>query len=213
MLRHYLYLTILLFSIIFSGCGADKKIRGPLFLEPVSPPAEAKGFTITPDGEIIFEALSVKFILRPLRSVRTDDPKLIQALVADGFVILDMEITNMTESDKVIFNPAMSSLMDNKSDYKKPLEFTALYQVAMNRGMERTLNRELKGKFFDTNIIIRASNKTRKFLIFTPFTKNGNKARLTIQEVYIGNKTIKITFPFKLTQAGEKNLPSKTNHE
>ena len=213
MFRTYLSLTFLLFTIIFAGCGADKKIRGPLFLEPSPPPVEAKGFTITPEGEIVFEALSVKFTLKPLRSVRADDPKLIRALVADGFVILDMEIANMTESDKVMFNPAMSSLMDNKSDYKKPLEFTALYQVAMGRGMERTLNRELKGRFFDTNIIIRAGNRTKRFLIFTPFTKNGNKAALTLQEVYIGNKTIRIAFPFKLTEPDEKNPPVKTNHE
>lgn len=200
MLRTYLSISILLLFMIFSGCGADKKIRGPLFLEPSPPPVEAKGYTLGTDGEIVFEALSVKFTLKPLRSIRADDPKLIRTLVADGFVILDIEIANMTESDKVILNPAMSSLMDNKSDYKKPLEFTALYQVAMNKGMERTLNRELKGKFFDTNIIIRAGNKTRRFLIFTPFTKNGNKARLTFQEVYIGNRTIKLTFPFKLSE-------------
>ena len=106
----------------------------------------------------------------------------------------------MTESDKVIFNPAMASLMDNKSSYKKPLEYTALYQVAMHKDMERTLNRELKGRFFDTNEIIRAGKKINKFLIFTPFTKNGEKAKLTLQEVYIGKKTIQIAFPFLLSE-------------
>ena len=69
--------------------------------------------------------------------------------------------------------------------------------------MERTLNRELKGRFYDSNEIIRAGKKSKKFLIFTPFTKDGEKAELTFQEVYIGNETIKITFPFLLTEEGE----------
>jgi hypothetical protein len=200
MLRTYLFISIAIFTIILSGCGAGKEIRGPLFLEPAPPPVNTEGFKVSPDGEINFEALSVKFILKPLRSVRESDPKLIQALVADGFIIIDMEIINMNENGKVMFNPSMSALRDNRSGYKKPLEYTALYQVAMRKRMERTLNRELKGRFFDTNEIVRAGKKINKFLIFTPYTGKGKKANLILQEVYIGNETIRITFPFLLTE-------------
>ena len=49
--------------------------------------------------------------------------------------------------------------MDNKSSYKKPLEYTALFSVAMGKKMERSLNRELKGRFFDTNEIVRAGKR------------------------------------------------------
>jgi hypothetical protein len=200
MLRHCLLLSILLFTLTIAACGGDKEIRGPLFLASTPPPEEAEGFTLGSGGEIIFEALDVRFTLIPLRSVRPDDPKLIQSLVADSFIIIDMEIVNMTEGSKVIFNPAMSALQDDKGSYKKPLEFTALYQVAMHKGMERTLNRELKGRFYDTNAVIRAGKRTKRFLIFTPFTKEGEEARLTLQEVYIGNETMRISFPFKLSE-------------
>lgn len=198
MLRNCLIVSTLLFMIFFSACGANKKIRGPFFLELAPINKKSEGFTHGPGGELIFEAFSVRFSLTPLRSVRAGDPRLIQALMTQGFVIIDMEITNMTTSDKVMFNPSMSSLMDNKLHFKKPLEFTALYRIAMRMKMERTLNRELKGRFFDTNQIVRPGRTIRKFLIFTPFREAGKKAQLNLQEVYIGNKTIQIRFPFLL---------------
>ena len=204
MFRTYLLIPLFIFTIILTAaCGGDKEIRGPLFLASTPPPEEAKGFTLGSGGDMIFEALDVSLTLTPLRSVRPGDPKLIQSLIADAFIIIDMEILNMTEDSKVIFNPSMSSLQDDKGSYKKPLEFTTLYQVAMHKGMERTLNKELKGRFYDTNVIIHAGKKTKRFLIFTPFTKDGEEAQLTLQELYIGNETIRVTFPFQLTEPGE----------
>ena len=202
MLRTILVVSILLFSFALFGCGGPKKPKPFLFLQPIS--VKAAGYTLIDDSTLVFEEKSVRLTLTILRTPEESDVKLIQQLISEGYHVISMEIVNKTTSEKMIFNPSMSTLMSNILGLRKPLDYTSLYEVAMRKELERTLNRELKGAFYDSNETIRAGKTTRKLLIFKPFDTLTTKARLTIQEFYIGNDTISLSFPFKMTEEGDE---------
>jgi hypothetical protein len=198
MLRTIIFASFLFLSLTLLGCGGPKKPKPIQYLKPLN--INAAGYTLVDDDTFIFEEKSVKLTLITLRTPDKSDAALIKALIKEGYLIVSMEIVNKTEGEKIIFNPSMTSLMSNIMGIRKPLDFTSLYQVAMAKEMERTLNRELKGAFYDSNEIVHAGRTTKKLLIFLPFDTRTIRAKLTIQEFYIGTDTINLGFPFKMIE-------------
>ena len=200
MLRNILLASFLFLSLTLVACGGPKKPKPHLYLQPMN--IKTAGYTLLNSDTFVFEEKSVRLTLKTLRTPFKSDAALIKALIQDGYLVISMEIVNKTADEKMIFNPSMTTLMSNILGLRKPLEYTSLYQVAMAKEMERTLNRELKGAFYDSNETIRAGKTTSKLLIFMPFDTFTTKARLTIQEFYIGTDTISLSFPFKMTTEG-----------
>ncbi|MEE9543023.1 MAG: hypothetical protein V3V95_04495 [Thermodesulfobacteriota bacterium] len=202
MLRSSLIVSILLFTLALSSCGGPKKPKPTLYLQPMN--IKAAGYTLLNNSTFIFDEKSARLTLTLLRAPEDYDVALIKTLISRGYHVISMEIVNKTIDEKMIYNPSMSTLMSNRLGLRKPLDYTSLYQVAMGKGMERTLNRELKGAFYDSNEIIRAGKTKKKLLIFMPFKDRATKAKLTIQELYIGADTISLAFPFKLIEEGSE---------
>ncbi len=121
----------------------------------------------------------------------------IAGLLDKGYVIFNLTIENISGS-KIIYNPAYTVLTNDSLDYRKPLDFTDLYDIT---GNEQEVS-ALKGKFYDVNVTIHPGDATSRLLIFRPMSGKAAKAEVAIKEIYIGTSTESISFPFEFREDG-----------
>jgi len=179
--------------LVFFGCAVphgraylypdDKNLNGPYHKEG------------TEEG--VFENSSLRVAVRHVKASECEDSPLLKDLSDKKYVILSVAIENKSKL-KAIYNPSMTVLTDDSMDYKKPLDYTDLYDAAVgNSGLESGLS-EMKGRFYDLNLTLQPGEKTTRFLIFEPLSKNAARADLAINEIYLGTDTLSLRFPFLL---------------
>lgn len=181
--------------LAISGCASAYK--GPLRLYP----AEIKTDEYYSNSrEITFENKSVRIAVKALKQGENETGvTLIDDLMDDNYVLLRMDIENHAASKlKVIYNPAYTVFTDDSMDYRKPLDYTDLYDLAKDETEMETGVRKLRGRFYDLALTLAPGESVSKLLIFSPISENSRNAELVIGELYIGTKTIKVSFPFVL---------------
>jgi hypothetical protein len=182
------------------GCAATPE--GPKHLYPEE--SGAPGYYTTEEASI-FENDLAMISLRPLRQENNATyPPIIEELLDKNYAIFIMTIENRSPK-KAIYNPTFTSLRDNhQMEYRKPMDYTDLYDVVKDRkegvSPESEL-RGLKGKFYDLNTTIPTGQKTSKLLIFRPLSEKAKSAVLTIREFYVGTDTISASFLFSVREA------------
>jgi hypothetical protein len=176
---------------------------GPRHLYPKE--AGASGYSVT-QGAAVFESNLIKITVRPLRPwENATGSAFIEELLEKNYVILKMAIENRSR-EKTLYNPTHTSLMDNEMEYRKPMDYSDLYDAV--RGREKGKSREgelkgLKGLYYDLTATIPPGEAQSKLLIFPPLSEKGKRARLRIKELYIGTDTISISFPFSMREVKE----------
>ncbi len=121
-------------------------------------------------------------------------PGLIGELLGKKYVVIRLDIENRS-SAKVIYNPTHTVLTNDALDYRKPLDYTDLYDIKGSSG-ERELA-QLRGRFYDLTVTLLPGERSSRLLIFEPMSKGVKKAELSIKEIYIGTDTIRVSFPFE----------------
>lgn len=181
-------LKIFLLAFFIYGCSAS---RGALRLLP-----DDKG----PDGYSrgshagVFENEHLKVTARQVNPVEFEDgPAILMDIIRKGYVILNLDIQNKSLV-KVLYNPTNTIFTDDALDYRKPLDYTDFYDILKERDEKRIST--LKGKFYDLDVTLLPGERSSKFLIFRPLSRGIKKAELTIQEIYIGTETVRISLPF-----------------
>jgi hypothetical protein len=192
-------LALLIIPFIIYGC--TKTVTGPKHLYPENP--GVPGYSVTPK-ESIFENGLIKLTVTPLRPwANRINPPLVDELLGENFIILTMAIENRSR-EKALYNPANTSLTDSRAEYRKPLDYTDLYDIVKRRKEGKSPESELgalKGIFYDLNETILPGRKTSKLLIFRPLSEKGTAAVLRIKGVYIGTDTVDVYFPFSMRGA------------
>lgn len=145
--------------------------------------------------EGVFENGSIRVAVRHVKASDCEGSPLLKSLSDKKYVILSVGIENKSKL-KAIYNPSMTVLTDDSMDYKKPLDYTDLYDAAIgNSGLESGLS-AMKGRIYDLALTLKPGEKTTRFLIFEPLSKNAGRADLAINEIYLGTDTVNLRFPF-----------------
>lgn len=199
--RLKLFISFIAISILF-GCTPPKP-KTDIYLYPV--PNGPEGYSIA-SGEAVYENKSIKITVKQLRAGSVADP-FIKSLIKKDYIVLRFTIDNRS-GEKVIYNPVYTVLTDDEMDYRKPLDFTDLYDVAREEKGSTEDDSEkkvaaLRGKFYDVIVTIPPGEKTSRFLIFKPLSNEIKKADLAIKEIYIGTETERLSFPFTLDDPAE----------
>lgn len=192
-----------LFLIPFTNHGCSTTPEGPrhLFAKESGPPGYLKV-----GGAGVFEGEKFRIEAMPLRprdtAGTTGLPALFGELLAENYPVLKVTIENRSE-EKLIFNPTLASLMDNEMEYRKPLDYTGLYDIVRKKEGEKPPEVELarlKGKYYDLNETVPPGGKTSKLLIFKPLSERGKRAVLKIREIYVGTEARSLAFPFRMLE-------------
>ncbi|GMR04261.1 MAG: hypothetical protein BMS9Abin23_0152 [Thermodesulfobacteriota bacterium] len=193
MIRLAWRLTLLSFVLVlFASCAP--KYKGDLFLYPGK--AATEGYS-TSNYDMVFENKDVKFTVGQITTSEESASFLVDDFLLMNYVLLRIRIENKTRY-KIIFNPALVSLKDNKMGYEKPLDYTDFYQLSRD---DNRFSRDISGLakvFYDRTEIIKGGITRTKILVFPPFEKGVKKANLIIQGLYIGRENLDLTFPFVL---------------
>ncbi|MDP2689328.1 MAG: hypothetical protein Q8P48_04345 [Deltaproteobacteria bacterium] len=194
-----LYKKSFIFALIFSlltlaACAPVPEADMSLY---PSSGVELEGYGV--NGRFaVFENESIR---ASVRHIRKDEAApggaFIAGLLDKDYVIFDLTIENLSGS-KIIYNPAYTVLTNDSLDYRKPLDFTDLYDIT---GDERELS-SLKGKFYDVNVTVLPGDATSRLLIFKPISGKPAKAEVAIKEIYIGTSTETMSFPFEFREDG-----------
>lgn len=157
-------------------------------------PAEALGSGYSREAErISYENGPVKISVRQVSETETEEGSLLKELSTKGFILLSVSIENRSPKNSLIFNPVHVALTDDAMDYKKPIDYTDLYDMAKD-GEERI--NALKGKFYDLTETLPPGKSSSKLLIFGPLSEGVKTAELLIKEIYVGTSTLRLSFPF-----------------
>jgi hypothetical protein len=195
------FAALFLFLIPFINHGCSTTPEGPKYLWPAEsgPP----GYLII-HGAGVFEDERIRVTVRPVvPGDGTINKTLFKELLDENYVILDMTIENRSE-EKIIFNPSYTSLMDSQLEYRKPINYTDLFDIVKKKKKERPAEfilTGLRGTYYDLNETVPAGEKTKKLILFHPLSERGKSAVLKIKEVYIGTDTISLAFPFRMREA------------
>ena len=177
-------------------------IKRALRLQPLEPSGPSYSMT---GGRLIMENKELKATIHQLRQCcKGHKPSLINELFEKNYLLMQMTIRNKS-SKRITYNPSHTFLLAGKMDYKKPLNYTDLYDIASRKddGVVPELKlSKLRGRYYDLNTSIAPGDVVSKILIFRPMTKNSkkNKAILKMKEVYIGTKTRSITYIFRVME-------------
>ncbi|MFZ3073395.1 MAG: hypothetical protein WA162_09140 [Thermodesulfobacteriota bacterium] len=146
----------------------------------------------------VYEKDSIKIAIYSAVGADIAGNALLEKLLSRGYILLRMDIENKS-TKKLAFNPAMSHLLAGAMDYKKPLDYPDLYQMLSTSDSSATPDAELrsiKGRFYDTNTVLKAGEKTSKLLIFLPLDPGSKNAMFTMHELYVGTEVVTVAFPF-----------------
>ncbi len=156
-------------------------------------------------GRLIMENKDMKVTMHQLRSCCMSKKRnLINDLFERDFVLMQLTIKNKTKK-RITYNPSHTYLLAGKMDYKKPLNYTDLYDIVSREDdgvlPEIKLSR-LRGKYYDLNTSVAPGGRVSKILIFRKLTKNSNKSKaiLKLNEIYIGTKTRSVSYLFRVRE-------------
>ncbi|MFQ5736583.1 MAG: hypothetical protein ACE5GY_06930 [Thermodesulfobacteriota bacterium] len=185
--RRALPLLLLCMTVLASCAHVPRGPKEQGYLYPA--PDAGKG-NRSVGSEAIFENDSVRMAIRQMRK---DEPAgvFIAGLLDRDYVIFRLSIENRG-AEKIIYNPSYTVLTNGSLDYRKPLDFTDLYDIA--GGTEKL--RALRGRFYDVNVTVAPGTRTSRMLIFRPFSEGAQDAELAIKEIYIGTGTERMAFRF-----------------
>jgi hypothetical protein len=108
---------------------------GPKHLYPKE--AGAPGYSVT-QGAGVFESKPIKITVRPLRPwENATGSALIEELLEKNYVILEMAIENRSR-EKILYNTAHASLMDNEMEGKDPLQHGTRLSNGQRNGIQET---------------------------------------------------------------------------
>lgn len=186
-IRTRLTAVCILCFLVLSACGHARPGTG-MYLYP-SPAAEQEGYA-TDGRSAVFESDAVKISVRQTRKDEAHGP-FIAGLLEKDYVIFNLSVENKS-AHSIIYNPAYTVLATDSLDYRKPLDFTDLYDIT---GSEQELS-DLKGRFYDLNVTLKPGEKTSRLLIFRPVSREAAKAGVAIKEIYVGTTTERFSFPF-----------------
>ena len=172
------------------GCASTPE--EPVFL--VAAETGPEGYTIK-DGAWSFETKQIRASGKPLRPEElADEPDVIGILAAKNYIVVRMEIENISPS-KLIFNPAYVTLMTDADDYKKTLDYTDIYTILAGGEQEGGTNPTLKQPIYDLTLTLGPGDKVSRLLIFSPVDVDAESASLMINNIYVGKSDISITVP------------------
>lgn len=179
--------------LVFFGCAAPK---GKAYLFPDD--NRLKGmYHKEGTDEGVFENGSIRVAVRRVKASDYEGSPLLKNLSDKKYVILSVGIENKSKL-KAIYNPSMTVLTDDSMDYKKPLDYTDLYDAVIGDSALESGLSAMKGKFYDLALTLQPGEKTVKLLIFEPLSENTDKADLAMSDIYIGTETVNLRFPFLL---------------
>jgi hypothetical protein len=203
--NHYAYiLTIITFftlQSILSGCATQPK-------EDEVPEVAAKYLLIPKDMKIpgfyhnkdtsVFENDLLRISVRQLNHLnKTYSGDFLKKLHDQNYIFLEMEIENKSD-ELIIYNPAHTAFLAGSIDYKKPLDYPDLYQIARNNTQaapELQLSK-IRNLYYDLNTSVQPNSAISKIFIFYPVKDISRSGKLMIRELYIGTETIDLTFLF-----------------
>lgn len=191
-LQNTKYLLVLVVLTLTSSCTAPPK--RPTYLMPtytIAKDYKALGKRATFNNDSFTISIN---ILTPEDSV---EGEIFSALKENNFIF--MELTFINKSDKQItYNSSFTHIMGSAFDYRKPMNFTDLYSVAVGKKHDLSREHKLKAvrkKFYDHMTRIPAKKTITKYLIFRPNEKETTKAVLTMKEIYVGINALSVQFP------------------
>lgn len=144
-------------------------------------------------AEGVYQNKSLKITASIIRGAN-NAPALIGELLDKKYVIIRLDIENRS-AGKVIYNPTYTVLSNDALDYRKPLDYTDLYDIKGSNGENELA--QLKGRFYDLTVTLLPGERSSRLLIFEPMSKDVKKAELTIKEIYVGTDTTRVSFPFE----------------
>jgi hypothetical protein len=140
-----------------------------------------------------------------------DFPQMLNSLIKKGYVLINLEMRNYS-GERLIYDPVHTSLTDDSMDFRRPLDYTDLYDIIVAEGesgaadpaagsVEKALS-PLKGKFYDLAVTLQPGQRVSRLLIFRPLAEGGEKADLTVRDIYVGTKSVDLSFPFDVKTEG-----------
>ncbi len=185
-----------LLLLLSYGCASTDP--GPLRLHPASKTEE--GYTQRADEWVYSdESVHIRVSHVPKGIAAPPGSKgsvLIDELHERGYLLLKMDIRNDSKT-KVIYNPTLTTIKDDAFGYKKPLDYTDLYDLARAEAGPTGLS-GFKGTFYDLSITLGPGERTSGLLAFRPLDKKARKADLVIKNLYVGEDFLDVRFPFVL---------------
>ncbi|MFQ5329672.1 MAG: hypothetical protein ACE5D4_06770 [Thermodesulfobacteriota bacterium] len=192
----YLPCWILCLALVIVGCGGCGAKHGEL--EILSPsPTPLPSYSVSRHSTI-FADDSLRVVVTPLSRYRShNQPSLVKAILNSGHTVFSISLDNLSDS-KIIYNPSFSHIVDNRLGYKRPLDYTDLYFIVREMEHGEAQMGKMRGRFYDLAETVQPGKRVEKLLIFPPLEENSTKAALTMEEVYVGTETMKLTFSFAL---------------
>lgn len=186
-----------LLLLLSYGCASTDP--GPLLLHPAGKTAE--GYTQEADEWVYSDKdvqVRVSHVSKGTGTLLVSEGAkiLIDELHERGYLLLKMDIRNGSKA-KVIYNPALTALKDNSLGYKKPLDYTDLYDLTSGDDGLTGLS-GFKGVFYDLSLTLEPGERTSGLLAFRPLGKKTRKAELVIKNLYVGKDILNMRFPFVL---------------
>ncbi len=121
---------------------------------------------------------------------------LVDELNERGYLLLRVVIRNDSDFD-IIYNPALTIFKDGTLGYKKPLDYTGLYDLFAKDAARGEL-KDYSKLFYDMSATIRPGERSSKLLAFKPIDKGARKGKLVIKNLYVDKDIIDVSFPFVL---------------
>lgn len=181
-----------LLSLLVQGCASTPDGRLNFYPSKGAPPGYSASGTslVYEDNDLL---VKVKGFKEGYSSGMVEED-----LFEKEYVLIVMGIENRS-GKKVIYNPAITALMDDTMGYRKPLDFTDIYDIS--RGADPWGGGKLDGfgsRFYDLSVTVLPGQRVEKLLAFTPLEKKSTKAELVIKNLYIGSEIIDLRFNFDL---------------
>lgn len=177
-------------------------IKRVLRLQPMEP--RYSDYSLV-GGRLIKEDKDMKVTMHQLRSCcMGKKTNLLNNLFEKNYILMQLTIKNKSKK-RITYNPSHTYLLAGKMDYKKPLNYTDLYDIVSREDdgvvPEVKLSR-LRGKYYDLNTSVAPGGRVSKILIFRKLTKNSKKSKaiLKLNEIYIGTKTNSVSYLFKVME-------------
>ncbi|VAV83760.1 hypothetical protein MNBD_DELTA01-532 [hydrothermal vent metagenome] len=181
---------------------AHPPIKRVLRLQPIEPRSSEYSMV---RGRLIMENKDMSVTIHQLRSCcNYKKNNLLDELFEKDYILMQLTINNKSKK-RITYNPSHTFLLAGKMDYKKPLNYTDLYDIVSEKEdevlPEIKLSR-LRGKYYDLNTSVAPGGRESKILIFRKLSKNSKKSKaiLKMNEIYIGTKTRSITYLFRVME-------------
>ncbi len=198
--------------IIAVSCSSPPKLPMTSELKPSPADEDLPGYSAVAD-EGVYDNPAMRISARHLKTndgvYAKGESGFITSLIEGDYVIIRLTIENKTPGSKIIFNPAYVALMDNAANYKKPLDYTDLYDIVKDTDETGGSLTGVKGRIFDLTATVAPGAKTSKLLIFSPFMEDASKTELVIKNIYIGKNTVNVMFPFDVKTVEKKSPEDK----